>query len=141
MLTTPFTPTIPQLPTAMAPVQTNIAPITTPVSTVAPVAGGLEAGALTNPQPSFMDSVKGLFGFEAPKAANAVTGAEATQGGWDLNKTLNTVGQLGNVYASVKDQQMKEKQFESNEAFKEWMKQKEEERSKGAKALGSQLAR
>ena len=60
--------------------------------------------------------------------------------GFDINKTLGTLGTLGSGYMAIKDQQMKEKQFDSNEAFKKWMQDKEEERSAGAKSLGRELA-
>ena len=52
------------------------------------------------------------------------------KGNFDIGSAFGVAGSLGNAYVAMQDQKMKTKQFESNEAFKKWMKDKAEASSK-----------
>ena len=75
------------------------------------------------------------------EALGKLSGTYGSTPGTGFAGASQALGQLGNAYYGIKDQQIKEKQFNSNEEFRNWLKKKEEERSAGAKNLGRQLAR
>ena len=56
----------------------------------------------------------------------------AKEGKFDFGSTMDSVSKMGNMYSALQTQKMRQKEFDSNEAFKKWMKDKEDKRSKAA---------
>ncbi len=59
----------------------------------------------------------------------------------DSSFNMSNLKDIGNAYYGIKNQQMRQKEFDSNEAFKKWLKEKEDKAQVSRNNMGAQLSR